>query len=74
MEDPITKIISGGLCMKSKVRNWVVLLASLFIIGFVYSTSFAGVQIAQIAEETNACGKKMTADMKAQKALDILEI
>jgi hypothetical protein len=60
--------------MKSKVRNWVVLLTSLFIIGFAYSLAFAGAQIAQIAEETNACGKKMTAEMKAQKALDILEI
>jgi hypothetical protein len=60
--------------MKTKVRSWVVFLTSLVIIGFMYSTAFAGVQIAQVAEDTNACGKKMTADMKAQRALDILEI
>jgi hypothetical protein len=60
--------------MKMNVRNWVVLLTSLFVIGFAYSAAFAAVQIAQVAEETNACGKKMTAEMKAQKALDILEI
>jgi len=59
--------------MKMKVRSWVGLLTSLFIIGFMCSAAFA-VQIAQVAEETNACGKKMTTDMKAQKALDILEI
>jgi hypothetical protein len=60
--------------MKTKVRGLVVLLTCLFITGFIYSSAFAAVQIAQIAEDTNACGKKMTADMKAQKALDILEI
>ena len=61
--------------MKTKVRSCVVLLTTLLIMGFIYSVAFAAsVQIAQVAEDTNACGKKMTAEMKAQKALDILEI
>jgi hypothetical protein len=57
-----------------KVKGFAALLTTLLITGFIYSSAFAGVQIAQVAEETNACGKKMTAEMKAQKALDILEI
>jgi hypothetical protein len=57
-----------------KVKGLVTLLTTLFVTCFIYSAAFAGVQIAQVAEDTNACGKKMTAEMKAQKALDILEI
>ncbi len=58
-----------------KVKGLVTLLTTLFVTCIIYSAAFAAnLGIAQVAEETNACGKKMTADMKAQRALDIAEI
>jgi len=58
-----------------KVKGLITLLTTLFVTCLIYSAAFAAnLGIAQVAEETNACGKKMTAEMKAQRALDILEI
>jgi len=58
-----------------KVKGLVTLLITLFVTGFIYSAAFAaGFGIAQVAEGTNACGKKMTSEMKAQRALDIAEV
>jgi hypothetical protein len=58
-----------------RVRGLVILLTTLYVTCFIYSSAFAAnLGIAQVAEETNACGTKMTADMKAQRALDIAEI
>ena len=57
--------------MKASIKGSVVLLTIVFAIGLIYSAAFA---FPDVAEETNACGKKMTAEMKAQRALDILEI
>jgi len=54
-----------------KVKCFAVLLTTLFITGFMYSAAFA---FPAVAEEKNACGKAMTADMKAQRALDLFEI
>jgi hypothetical protein len=55
------------------MKKGLVVLLTTLIAGLICSVAFAA-QIAQVAEETNACGKKMTAEMKAQRALDILEI
>jgi hypothetical protein len=58
-----------------KVKVFVTLFTTLIVTCLVYSAAFAaGLGIAQVAEDTNACGKKMTAEMKAQRALDIFEI
>lgn len=56
--------------MKTSVRVLVTLLICLFVTGFMYSAASAQF----VAEDTNACGKKMTAEMRSQRALDILEI
>jgi hypothetical protein len=63
--------------MKLTVGKQLVLIASVFILGATCSTAFAQKStniFPAVAEETNTCGKKMTAEMKAQRALDILEI
>ena len=61
--------------MKRRIKGLVSLLTCTIITGFLCSLALAAdLGIAQVAEETNACGKKMTADMKAQRALDIAEI
>jgi len=61
--------------MKATTKGLGVILTTLFIAGFMCSMALAAdFGIAQVAEETNACGKKMTAEMKAQRALDIAEI
>jgi hypothetical protein len=57
--------------MKSAAKGLVVLLTTLFVLGFIYSAAFA---FPGVSQETNACGQKMTAEMKAQRALDIAEI
>jgi hypothetical protein len=56
--------------MKTKVNLWIILFASLIMSGLMFSSALAWT----VAEDVDACGKKMTDARKVQRALDIAEI
>lgn len=63
--------------MRYKVSKSAILLTSLLIVGAMCSAAFAQSSVnifPAVAEDVNACGKKMTTEMKVQRALDIQEV